>query len=83
MARSIHPEGAETTTRDRVLVQVNVVGVGNFDSIGIPIVRGREFLRSDTAQSPRVAVINETMAHRFWPIRTRSPSAPLIALRTD
>jgi macrolide transport system ATP-binding/permease protein len=67
LARSVYPEGADTTTRNRVLVQVNAVSVGYVDAIGIPIVRGREFTRSDTAQSPRVAVINETMARQFWP----------------
>lgn len=67
LARSVFPEGADTTTRDRVLVQVNAVGPGYFETIGIPLVRGRAFERSDTPQTPRVVVINETMAQRFWP----------------
>jgi predicted permease len=67
LARSVFPEGADTTTRDRVLVQVNAVGAGYFDTLGIPIVRGRGFARADTTQTPRVVVINQTMAQRFWP----------------
>ena len=67
LARSVFPEGMDTTTRDRVLVQVNAVGVGYFDTIGVPVLRGRAFTTADTSQSPRVVVINETMAQRFWP----------------
>jgi predicted permease len=65
--RSVYLEGADTTTRDRVLVLVNPVSVGYFDSVGVPIVRGREFTRTDTVGAPQVVVINETMAQRFWP----------------
>ena len=64
--RSVFPEGAETTTRDRILVQVNTVGLGYFQTIGIPIVRGRDFSRGDTATSAKVVVINQTMAQQFW-----------------
>ena len=67
LARSVFPEGADTTTRNRVLVQVNAVGTGYFETMGIPIVHGRDFTRADTAQTPRVVVINQTMAQRFWP----------------
>jgi predicted permease len=65
-ARSVFPEGADTTTKDRVLVQVNTVGVGYFQTIGIPIVRGRDFTRGDAPTSPKVVVINQTMAQQFW-----------------
>jgi putative ABC transport system permease protein len=38
-----------------------------FQTVGIPIVRGRAFTAADTAATHQVAIINETMAHRFWP----------------
>ena len=38
-----------------------------FETLAIPILRGRTFAPSDDAGAPRVAVINETMAKRFWP----------------
>jgi predicted permease len=65
-SRSVFPEGADTTTTGRILVQVNTVGTNYFRTIGIPIVRGRDFTRGDTAESPKVVVVNETMAAQFW-----------------
>jgi predicted permease len=66
LLRSVLMEGADTTTRDRVLVQVNTVSLGYFQTLGIPIVRGREFNAADGATAPTVVVINETMAEEFW-----------------
>jgi predicted permease len=37
------------------------------DSIGVPIVRGRGFTDQDTANSPLVALVNETFVKRFFP----------------
>ena len=37
-----------------------------FETMKIPILRGRDFTRSDTAASPLVMIINKTMADRFW-----------------
>jgi putative ABC transport system permease protein len=38
-----------------------------FDVVGIPILRGRLLTSFDREESRKVAVINETMARRFWP----------------
>jgi len=38
-----------------------------FRTMGIPIMAGREFTSRDTLGSPGVIVINQTMAHHFWP----------------
>jgi len=37
-----------------------------FKTMKIAVLRGRDFLGSDTESSPRVALINEAMAERFW-----------------
>jgi len=37
-----------------------------FETMKIPILRGRDFNRTDTATSPLVMIINKTMADRFW-----------------
>ena len=40
---------------------------GFFSTLGIPLVKGRDFTVDDHAQAPRVAIISETMARRYWP----------------
>jgi putative ABC transport system permease protein len=40
---------------------------GYLETIGIPIVRGRGFSTADTAEAPRVAIVNQGMAGRYWP----------------
>ena len=37
-----------------------------FDAIGVRLLAGRNFNASDTATSPRVAIVNATMARRHW-----------------
>jgi putative ABC transport system permease protein len=46
------------------------VTVNYLQAIGAAIVQGRGLLPTDTATSPPVAVINETMARRYWPGRS-------------
>jgi putative ABC transport system permease protein len=38
-----------------------------FATLGIPLLKGRDFSSSDTFSSPQVAMVNETLAKRFWP----------------
>jgi predicted permease len=38
-----------------------------FATLGVSILRGRNFLPTDTPGSPGVVIINEAMARRFWP----------------
>jgi predicted permease len=65
MMRSVFPEGAEG---DRgVLIQVNGVTDGYFETLGIPVLRGRTFDATDRKGSVPVVIVNETMAAKFWP----------------
>jgi predicted permease len=46
---------------------MDTVDEGYFETMRIPILRGRGFLASDTADAPRVAVVNEQFAKHYWP----------------
>lgn len=45
----------------------NVAGDGYFSAIGLTLVEGRDFEKTDRAGHPNVAVINQTLAARAWP----------------
>jgi putative ABC transport system permease protein len=42
-------------------------GPGYFHTMQIPVLRGREFTEQDNEAAPQVAIINETLAQRYWP----------------
>jgi predicted permease len=44
----------------------NTVGPDYFKTLRITVLAGREFADTDDAAAPKVAIINETMARRFW-----------------
>ncbi len=51
----------------RIVAQTSSVGPGYFETMGIPILRGRPITAADRADSRPVVVVNQTMAQRFWP----------------
>jgi predicted permease len=48
-------------------IGMNSVSPGYFDTMQIPILRGRAFLETDTAKSTPVAIVNEKLAQQLWP----------------
>jgi macrolide transport system ATP-binding/permease protein len=61
-------EGHEEASESRSpLINFNTVSPGYFETLKIPIVRGRNFSPEDIAQEARVAVISESLARRYWP----------------
>jgi predicted permease len=48
-------------------VDFRVVGLRYFQTLGIPLLRGRDFTQQDREGTPELVIINETMARRFWP----------------
>jgi predicted permease len=53
--------GPDADTR----VSVARAGTDNFRTLGTPLLAGREFVRTDTESSPRVAVVNEAFGRKF------------------
>ena len=59
-----HPAKDEQPT-----VNYNEVGPEYFSTLQIPFIEGRAFVREDDENAPLVAVVNDTMARKFWPGR--------------
>lgn len=55
---------AEARTQN---VDTRTVSPNYFSTLGIPLIKGESFSAQDTLATPGVAVINQTMARRFWP----------------
>ena len=60
-------DGYQPAPNEQPTSEYNEVAEDYFATIGIPIVSGREFARTDDERSPPVAIINETMAAKYWP----------------
>jgi hypothetical protein len=56
------PEG-----RDGFRIDRSEADAGFFEAAGIRILSGRNFADSDDEDAPRVAIVNEAFARRFWP----------------
>jgi predicted permease len=59
-------EGATLPSGQSAVVNLNEVSDGYFETLGTRIVAGRAFDVHDTKSSPRVAVINEVAARRYF-----------------
>jgi putative ABC transport system permease protein len=55
------------TAITRKLVYFNAASAGYFETLGTPLVAGRDFNDSDTPTSPLVAIVNEKFARTFFP----------------
>jgi predicted permease len=56
----------QSSTAGEVISNV-AVSPDYFSTLGIPMLEGRGFTTTDRQGAPWVAVVNETMARRFWP----------------
>jgi predicted permease len=63
---NITAEGYNAQEDEDTNVDHNAVGPDFLATMGIPLLNGREFSESDTSTSPKVAIINEAMARRFY-----------------
>ena len=64
----IYAEGQQFTRRaDLPEILTNSVWPRYFETMGIPLVEGRDFSLQDDKEETRVVIVNESFARRFWP----------------
>jgi predicted permease len=63
---SVRVEGYEPRDGEHVQAYYNRVGPAYFETMGVPIVRGRALDEREVEGQPLAIVINETMARRYW-----------------
>ena len=59
-------DGYQPPPEEQPTVEYNQVGPDYFATLGIPLRSGREFTRADDENAPPVAIVNQTMAARYW-----------------
>ena len=65
-ARTFFIEGREAAAGPGTVALIDIVEPGYFQAVRTPLVRGRGFSDEDGPTAPRVAMVNETMARRYW-----------------
>jgi putative ABC transport system permease protein len=65
--QGIFPEGVATEPENQQSVLFYMVTPEHFDMFEIPFIAGRGFEVADREDAVRVAIVDETMAERFWP----------------
>jgi len=66
----VEVDGFTPPAREGFEVVADTASPRSFETLRIPLVSGRDFRPTDGAGAPRVAVVNETFAERFWPGRS-------------
>jgi putative ABC transport system permease protein len=62
----IYVDGFMPKDEDDTTVYINQVSSGFFETMGTKLVAGRDFNEHDTLTSPKVAIINESVARKFF-----------------
>ncbi|HUF75001.1 MAG TPA: ABC transporter permease, partial [Longimicrobiales bacterium] len=82
------PGFRESADDPPIALEVTHVDPGYFDTMGLELLEGRLFDERDRSDTPRVAVVTEAMARRFWPregalgrrFRVSQPDAPEVEI---
>jgi putative ABC transport system permease protein len=62
------PEGQPNVPlSQRPFIDIEAISPQWFQTMRVPLRGGREFTAADNAQAPKVVIVNETFARRFWP----------------
>jgi predicted permease len=68
LIQGVEVDGREQRSKADVISSIlNTVDVRYFETAGIPIESGRDFTETDREDSMPVAIVNEKMAHDYWP----------------
>ncbi|MFL6207328.1 MAG: ABC transporter permease [Pyrinomonadaceae bacterium] len=67
VGRAFIREGRPATPEESANANYYVATPDYFRTLQIPLIAGRAFSEQDTDKSPMVVIVNETMAHKYWP----------------
>jgi predicted permease len=67
LVEAIKVPGRHAASDQPTPVDAVAVGADYFHTVGVPIVEGRGFSPDEARQSRPVAIVNETLARRYWP----------------
>jgi len=73
-------DGYQPPLEEQPTVEYNEVGPEYFATMGIPLMSGREFTRADDEKAALVAVVNETMAAKYW--RGKNPIGERVQVKS-
>ena len=62
------PEGQpDVPLPKRPFIDIEAISPQWFQTMRVPLLAGRDFTAADNAQTPKVVIVNEAFARRFWP----------------
>jgi macrolide transport system ATP-binding/permease protein len=64
---SVRIQGYTPAPNEDMGIDCNVVGPNYFQTLQIPLINGRDFAEQDRTEAPKVVIVNQTLANRFWP----------------
>jgi putative ABC transport system permease protein len=65
MVDSVRVEGFEVGPDTDNDTYYDVIGPGYFRTLAVPLIAGREFIRADSSDAAKVAIVNEQFAEKF------------------
>ena len=64
---SFQIEGREVAPKDEPSADIFFTGIGYFKTMGIPLIKGRDFDQRDQHGSPRVTIVTEEFVRQYFP----------------
>jgi putative ABC transport system permease protein len=67
LSTSVAPDGRILSADERISADFRYASPDYFDTMGMPLVDGRDFARTDDASAPKVGIISASLAKKLWP----------------